>query len=99
MNFLRGVGTVFRFEWKRSLSIRRGVWWILLVSFPPLLMLLLVATAGRPPSEEPVALVTYVLCPGVVCMLGVFLWATPWLSSPTRKMLKNTSMTQNGTIR
>lgn len=81
MNVIRGASTVFRFEWNRSLKFKRGIWWLLLAGFPPALMLLIVSTNGRPPTEEPVALVTYVLCPGVVCMLGVFLWATPWLSS------------------
>lgn len=81
MNVLRGIGTVFRFECKRSLTFKRGIWWMLLAAFPPALMLLILVTAGQPPSYEPVAVAAYVLCPGVVSMLGVFLWATPWLSS------------------
>ena len=81
MNIIQGTSSVFRFEWKRSLTLKRGIWWILLTAFPPALMLLIVATGGRPPSNEPVSIVTYILCPGVVSILGVFLWATPWLSS------------------
>lgn len=63
------------------MKMKRAIWWLLLAGFPPALMLLVVATAGRPPGDEPVAVVTFILCPGVVCVLGVFLWATPWLSS------------------
>jgi ABC-type transport system involved in multi-copper enzyme maturation permease subunit len=81
VNVIRGISTVFRFEWKRSLTRTRAVWWFLLAMFPPALLLLIVVNQGRPPGYAPAAIVTFVLCPCVVCMLGVFLWATPWISS------------------
>lgn len=83
MNIMHGVKTVLQFELRRSLKFKRGIWWLLLTAFPPALMILIVSTAGRPPGSqlETVGLVSYVLCPGVVSILGVFLWATPWLSS------------------
>ena len=81
MNVLRGLATVFQFEWKRSLNPVRIVWWMLLTAFPPMLLGMIVLSVGRPPGPEPAEIVVFILCPGVVCMLGVFLWATPWLSS------------------
>lgn len=72
---------VFRFEWKRSLTLPRIVWWILLAAFPPVLFGLIGIYVGLPLSPEPAEIFVYILCPGVVCMLGTFLWAAPWLSA------------------
>lgn len=81
MNVLRRVPAVFAFEWRRTQSPIRVAWWILLATFPPLLLGLIRFSLGRPPEPEPAELVVFILGPGVVCMLGVFLWATPWLST------------------
>ncbi|MDP6443467.1 MAG: hypothetical protein QF805_06710 [Pirellulaceae bacterium] len=63
------------------MTVPRAIWWVLLASFPPALLLLVRLNVGPPPSPEPIPIVIFVLCPGVVCMMGVFLWATPWISS------------------
>jgi hypothetical protein len=81
VNVFQRLSAVFRFEWKRARTVPRVVWWVILTAFPPVLLGLVRFNVGWPPSPEPVELVLYILCPGVVCMLGVFLWATPWLSS------------------
>ena len=83
MNAIRGVPAVFRFEWKRTLTVPRMAWWVLLTLFPPVLLGLIRLSVGSPPSNnsEITAIVVYVPCPGVVCMMGVFLWATPAISS------------------
>ena len=83
MNVIRGVGAVFRFEWKRSFTVPRMAWWVLLTSFPPALLGLVRLTSGPPSSDSPdgTVIAIYVLCPGVVCMMGVFLWATPAITS------------------
>jgi hypothetical protein len=81
VNVLRRIPAVFAFEWRRTQSTIRIAWWVLLASFPPLLLGLIRINLGRPPDPEPVELVVYILGPGVVCMLGVFLWAAPWLST------------------
>jgi ABC-type transport system involved in multi-copper enzyme maturation permease subunit len=80
---MRGIATVFRFEWKRSRTFPRMAWWVLLAAFPPLLLTLIRFNVGQPGPDEllPVPLVVFGLCPSVVCMLGVFLCATPWISS------------------
>lgn len=81
MSVVRRILAVLRFEGKRSLTVLRMIWWTLLAIFPALLLGLIRLNVGLPPSPEPAEVAVYVLCPGVVCMLGVFMWATPWLSS------------------
>ena len=81
MNALGSIPAVVRFEWKRSWTLPRVAWWLVLTALPPGLIGFVVYQAGRPPRVEPAHIVLYVLCPGLVSMLGVFLWATPWLSS------------------
>ena len=83
MNVMRGIATVFRFEWKRSLTFPRMAWWVLLAAFPPLLLGLIRFNVGQPGPDEPLPVprVVFALCPCVVSMLGVFLCATPWISS------------------
>jgi hypothetical protein len=83
MKLLRSIATVVRFEGRRSVRLPRLVWWALLVLFPPALMGLVRVNEGLPPPDEieAVPIVVYVLCPGVVSMLGVLLWAAPAVSS------------------
>jgi len=81
VSLVHRILAVLRFEGKRSLSALRMLWWCLLTMFPAMLLGLIRFNVGRPPSPEPAEIAVYVLCPGVVCMLGVFMWATPWLSS------------------
>jgi ABC-type transport system involved in multi-copper enzyme maturation permease subunit len=61
------------------------IWWIVLAGFPALTVSLIVFNA---PSSQLEKLgsdfwitLLYGLAPSVVCMLGVFLWATPAISS------------------
>lgn len=75
---------MFRFEWKRSRTVPRMAWWVVLTLLPPGLFLLIRLTAGLAPQEarEYVASIgTFALCPGVVSVMGVFLWATPAVTS------------------
>lgn len=75
---------MFRFEWKRSRTVPRMAWWVVLTLLPPGLFLLIRLTAGLPPvhARDLVASIgTFALCPGVVCVMGVFLWATPAVTS------------------
>lgn len=83
MNAIRGVPAVFRFEWKRTLTVPRMAWWVLLTMFPPVLLGMIRLSVGPLPqnNSEITAVVVFILCPGVVCMMGVFLWATPAISS------------------
>ncbi len=86
MNVIRGVSAVFRFEWKRSFTVPRMAWWVLLTAFPPALLGLIRLTTGvttgpMPGRPEVAPIVVFALCPGVVCMMGVFLWATPAITS------------------
>ena len=80
---LKNIAAVFRFEGRRSLSKTRLTLWTLLACFPPLLLALVRYNVGLPPNRDymsvPIAL--YVLCPGVVSMLGVLLWASPSIAS------------------
>lgn len=83
MSAIRGIPTVFRFEWKRSLTVPRLVWWVVLTAFAPALLGLIRINEGPPPGDatDVSAVIVYALCPSVVCMLGVFLWATPAIAS------------------
>ncbi len=79
---LHGVASVLRFQGRRSLTVSRIVWWLVLVGFAPLVISLVrwAPSAGRPP-EEAWGILLYGLIPCVTCMLGVFLWATPVLQA------------------
>ena len=80
---LRSIAAVFRFEGRRSMSTTRLLLWTFLACFPPLLLGLVRYNVGLPPAEDflAVPIVVYVLCPGVVSMLGVLLWASPSIAS------------------
>jgi len=79
----KSIATVFRFEGRRSINKTRLLLWTALASFPPLLLGLVLYSVGPPPEEElfAVPIVVYVLCPGVVSMLGVLLWASPSIAT------------------
>lgn len=75
---------VFRFEWSRALTVPRMAWWLVLAVFPPGLVTLVRFLEGDPPDPPGAAAWTFllfVLIPCVVCLMGLLLWATPWLQS------------------
>ena len=80
---IKSVVAVFRFEGRRSISKTRLALWTFLACFPPLLLGLVRYNVGLPPARDflAVPIVVYVLCPGVVSMLGVLLWASPSIAS------------------
>lgn len=80
---LRSVAAVFRFEGRRSINKTRLVLWAFLACFPPLLLGLVRYNVGLVPTRSftVVPIVVYVLCPGVVSMLGVLLWASPSIAA------------------
>lgn len=79
---VHSIATVFRFEGRRSISKFRLTLWAMLACFPPVLLGIVRYNAGLPPRELPIVpIVVYVLCPGVVSMLGVLLWASPSIAS------------------
>ena len=77
----RGISAVFRFEWKRSLTVPRMAWWSVLAVFPGLIVTLMRVADSQPPHSDAWIGVLYSLVPGIVCIMGVFLWATPAISS------------------
>ena len=81
MNTLQRIPAVFFFEWRRALTIPRLAWMVALMAFPPGLLLLISSAARRDPPIEVAAIFVYVLSPCVACMMSVFLWATPVLST------------------
>lgn len=83
MRLVKSVATVFRFEGRRSISMTRMTLWALLACFPPLLLGLVRYNVGLLPARDVVAvpIALYVLCPGVVSMLGVLLWASPSIAA------------------
>lgn len=81
MNRIQRIPAVFFFEWRRALTVPRLAWMVALMAFPPLLLALVRSTAGSKPPLEVAAILVYVLSPCVACMMSVFLWATPALSS------------------
>jgi predicted membrane channel-forming protein YqfA (hemolysin III family) len=81
MKALRRVPAVFGFEWRRALTIPRLSWMLALAAFAPVLLMLVRSAAGSPPPPMVAAVFVYVLAPGVVCMMSVFLLATPAISA------------------
>lgn len=80
------IAAVFSFEWRRSLTFARLGWLVALSVFPAAVVLLInLALEGSSPQGQTDvgawSMVLFVLGPVVVSMLGVFLWATPAISS------------------
>jgi ABC-type transport system involved in multi-copper enzyme maturation permease subunit len=85
------VGAVFLFEWKRSLTVPRMAWWLVLMGFPVFIIGLIRFTidASTPASRSAIDEVPrglwigflFALGPMLVSMLGTMLWVTPALSS------------------
>jgi ABC-type transport system involved in multi-copper enzyme maturation permease subunit len=79
---LSGVAAVFWFEWKRSLTLARLGWWLVLALFPGLIVGMIRVTLPSPvPKAEPWMIMLFGLVPMLVTMLGTFLWATPVVSA------------------
>ncbi len=81
MSFLQRLSAVFEFEWRRTLTIPRLAWLLVLMAFPPCLLLVIRTAARSSPPHEIAAVMVYLLSPCVACMMSVFLWATPAVSS------------------
>ncbi len=81
MNSLQRIPAVFFFEWRRSFTIPRIAWMVALMVFPPFLLAVVRSTGQGEPPVEVAAILVYVLSPCMACMMSVFLWATPALSS------------------
>ena len=85
------VGAVFLFEWRRSLTVPRMAWWLVLAGFPVFIIGLIRFTvdAASPASRSGVDEVPrelwvgflFALGPMLVTMLGTMLWVTPALSA------------------
>ena len=84
MNLLRNIAAVFHFEWRRSLGVSRAIWWGVLAAIPVVIMALMRFSGAEPPIEA-IAVTLFGLVPMVVCMLGVFLWATPAVSAEVER--------------
>ena len=77
---LGNVGAVFRFEWRRSLSVSHMAWWFMLMLFPIFIVSLIRMAPGDLPRDLWSAFL-FVLLPMMVGMLGTFLWTTPAVSA------------------
>ena len=84
------VAAVFRFEWKRSLTLPRMAWWLGLACFPALITALViyktepnesVRSGSAALSADFWAVMLFFLVSLVVSALGVFLWATPAIAT------------------
>ncbi len=80
LQIARGSLTVFLFEWSRSWTISRFACWCVLALFPPAMIGILAWSEFSPPREGWVILL-YIMCPSVISMLGLLLWATPAIHS------------------
>ncbi|MBW3543255.1 MAG: hypothetical protein KY476_23620 [Planctomycetes bacterium] len=72
---------VLRFEWNRTLTAPRMAWWLALVLFPPAITILVRANPPTLNAEYIWWSLLYFLIPGVVCLMGLLLWATPAIQS------------------
>ena len=80
------VGAVFVFEWKRSLTVPRMAWWLVLAGFPVFIIGLIRfsidgAHPGQQPPRELWIFFMFALGPMLVSMLGTMLWVTPAISA------------------
>lgn len=80
MNFSAALA-VFRFEFNRTLTPIRAVFWIALACFPPAIVGLIRYHAGSTLDPLAVPFILFVLIPEVVCLMGLLLWATPAIHS------------------
>lgn len=81
MSLINRLAAVFEFEWRRTITLPRLAWLFALMAFPPLLLLLVRIAARSDPPHEVAAIMVFLLSPCVACMMSVFLWATPAVSS------------------
>lgn len=81
MNTLSRLPAVFVFEWRRALTIPRLAWMAVLIAFPPFLLFLVRSTARSEPPQDIASILVFILSPCVACVMAVFLWATPVVSS------------------
>ncbi len=77
---LRAIWAVFRFEFGRTLIVRRLAVAAFLALFP-VAMVLLIGTEGRLATPFGAAVALYVLVVEVICLMGLLLWATPVILS------------------
>jgi len=75
------IPAVVRFEWRRAFTFSRMAWMLALMAFPPGLLLMVRTAARYAPRDELISILIFILSACVVCMMSVFLWATPALSS------------------
>lgn len=73
------VASVFRFEWNRSATAVRWIWWGAMVLFPVGIvgMLLYFGTPLDRFEDRGWTSLLFALIPDVTCLLGLLLWATP----------------------
>lgn len=74
------VAAVFLFEWKRSLTLARMAWWLMLAGFPVFIVSLIRFTAYEELPRELWAGFLFALGPMLMTMLGTLLWTTPAVS-------------------
>lgn len=74
------IWAVFRFEWRRALTVPRMAWWCFLVAFPIGISTLVRTVPGDVP-REPWSLFLFALLPMLVSVLGMFLWTAPAVSA------------------
>jgi ABC-type transport system involved in multi-copper enzyme maturation permease subunit len=74
---LPGIWAVFCFEWRRACTFPRLAWWLLLVLFPLGIAVTLRVNSRTTINADLWTAILFGLVPGVVSMMGVFLWATP----------------------
>lgn len=83
------VGAVVLFEWKRSLTLPRMAWWLVLAGFPVFIVgLIRIGVDSAHPNAEtdpaPRELwigFLFALIPMLISMLGTLLWVTPAVSA------------------
>lgn len=74
------IPAVFLFEWKRSMTMARMAWWLVLAGFPIFIVGLVRYSAYTLPSREVWALTLFALGPLLIVMMGTLLWMTPAVS-------------------
>lgn len=81
MNWLGNFMAVQRFEWRRSWLQGRFLWWVLLIVFPPAIVMLLRIAAAGPLPREAWTFFLFILIPMMTSMLGSFLWTSTTVSA------------------
>ncbi len=73
----RAIWSTFEFEFRRTLTWQRLLFVVALAAFPVGMIALIQSQGGQLQYGDGAVIALFVLIPGVLCLMGMLLWATP----------------------